>query len=812
MVPGPEDRPRSRRRRGFRLAALLVPVLLLASLELVLRLLGLGYPTHFFLKSRAQGREVWVENQKVAWRFFPPGLARSPQPVLLPAVKPADTCRIFIFGESAAMGDPEPAFGFGRVLEAMLRARYPGMQIEIVNVAVTAINSHVIREIARDCAPRQGDLWIIYMGNNEVVGPFGAGTVFGAQTPSLAFVRANVMIKSLRVAQMADDLWHRLKSGQPATWEGMEMFLRQQVPEDDPRMEAVYGHFQKNLEDILETASGSGVRVLLSTVASNLKDCPPFASLHRPDLTREQQTEWDKLYQSGIEAEKATNYEGALGSYLKAVEIDSRYAELQFRVGRCHWALGKYDQARTAFEHARDLDTLRFRADTRINQIIRKVAEARASDGFKSLDAVEVLARNSPHQVTGEEYLYEHVHLNLQGNYLIAQTLAAQIEASWPDLMGGSAIQGAPQLPIEECARRIACTDFDRHQILDEMVQRLAQPPFTQQLDHTLRTERLKQAQEALRPALTPEGLSQSINIYRQALALSPGDWRLHENFAHLLQYAGEPKGTEEQWRQVIELMPHYEQAYYSLGNVLDGEGKSAEAIRYFQMALRRRPDSYEAHNGLGLALASQGKRADAIQEYRAALRRKSDFNEARVNLGQALADQGQVEQALAEYALALRSNSNNVAAHVNLGKLLAAQKQLPAAIEHYQAALRVKPDNAVAHYNLANALASLGKADEAMQHFADAARYKPDFAEAHFNLGLELAQHGREHEALEHFNQAVRLKPGFVEAHLNLGVALAKERQFDAAIQQFQETLRLDPLNGSAKKFLDQAVALQRK
>ena len=26
--------------------------------------------------------------------------------------------------------------------------------------------------------PKQGDYWIVYMGNNEVVGPFGAGTVF----------------------------------------------------------------------------------------------------------------------------------------------------------------------------------------------------------------------------------------------------------------------------------------------------------------------------------------------------------------------------------------------------------------------------------------------------------------------------------------------------------------------------------------------------------------------------------------------------------------------------------------------------------
>src|SRR5436305_12524172 len=107
-------------------------------------------------------------------------------------------------------------------------------------------------------------------------------------------------------------------------------------------MDAVYHHFQQNLEDILQLASASGARVLLSTVASNLKDCPPFASLHRPDLTPAQQAEWDKLYQAGIHAEKTTNYDEALADYQQAAQLDNHFAELFFRLGRCQRALGKY--------------------------------------------------------------------------------------------------------------------------------------------------------------------------------------------------------------------------------------------------------------------------------------------------------------------------------------------------------------------------------------------------------------------------------------------------------------------------------------
>src|SRR5262249_23671621 len=148
---------------------------------------------------------------------------------------------------------------------------------------------------ARDCARRHGDIWIVYMGNNEVVGPFGAGTVFGAQAPTLRFIRASVALKALRVVQLLDDFRCRFQRGKPAEWEGMEMFLKQQIRQQDSGMAVVYSHFQKNLEDILQTSSDCGAKVLLSTVASNLKDCPPFASLHRPGLSTAQQAEWDKL-------------------------------------------------------------------------------------------------------------------------------------------------------------------------------------------------------------------------------------------------------------------------------------------------------------------------------------------------------------------------------------------------------------------------------------------------------------------------------------------------------------------------------------
>jgi tetratricopeptide (TPR) repeat protein len=805
--------PSGTRRWGFRLAALALPLLLLLVLEVLLRLFGFGYPTSFFLKERAGGQPVFIENQQFTRRFFPPGLARTPEPVIVSATKPRDTCRIFILGESAAMGDPEPAFGFGRILEVLLRAQYPGRKFEVVNVAVTAINSHVVRQIAQDCAPLHGDVWIIYMGNNEVVGPFGAGTVFGSQTPPLSVIRAQIAFKATRVGQFIEAVKDHLarRPETPATWEGMEMFLKQQIRQDDPRMGRVYSHFQANLEDIVRLGEESGARVLLSTLVSNLKDCPPFGSLHRPNLTAAQLADWDKLYQAGIAQESATNPTPALATYEQAAAINGQFAELPFRRGRCLWALGRFAEAKASFEQAQDLDTLRFRSDTRINQIIRGVAGRQTKPGLKFVDVRDAFAQASPHEIAGEEFLWEHVHFNFAGNYRLACMLAEQVAALLPPGMTGTVTNRPALLSAAECARRLALTDWDRYQVLDEVIKRLEQPPFTGQLGHRQRIERLRTERAALGPALQAPSLTVAAAIYRQAIALAPDDWVLREKFARLLEAAGEPAEAERQWRRVTELVPQHEQGFYGLANMLDAQGKTAEAIRYFRQSVLRRADLYEARNGLGLALASQGQVAEAITQLQMAIRKKPDFAEARVNLGQILAQQGKTDEAMAQYQAALRCNSNSVAAHINLGKLLASQGKSAEGIAHYREALRVKPESAVAHYNLGNALTSQGSAD-APPHYAEAVRLQADFAEARFNLGLGLAKEGRTAEALAQFQEVVRLRPDFAEAHLNYGVALAKIGRLDEAAEQFRETLRLDPAHPMAQKYLDQARALRGK
>ncbi len=789
------------------------PFLLLGLLELGLRLAGWGYPTSFFLRAWQDGKAVLVENPKFGWRFFPPSVARSPLPLCIAAEKPAGALRIFLLGESAAMGDPEPAYGFGRQLERLLQARHPDRRIEVVNVAMTAINSHVIREIARDCAGRAGDCWIIYAGNNEVVGPFGAGTVFGRQAPGLAWVRANLALKKARIGQLLDWGFHR--SG-PAKWEGMEMFLDQQVRRDDPRLNTVYHHFADNLSAIIQAGKRSGAKVLVSTMAVDLKDSPPFASGHRHGLSAADQAQFDQCLARGRQAESDGRQTDALAAYAQAARIDPDYAELAFRRACCEMTQGLASAARADAQLACDLDTLRFRADSRLNEIIRQTA---AAQGIELIDAEQELARRASGGVPGEELFYDHVHLNFSGSYALAALFVHEVEeALFSGTEGGGrgtedggrrtefSVSSLALLSEAEIARRLAFTDFDKRRVLEEMRMRFRQPPFASQSNFLERDGRLGRALAA--PAAPAAGL---VPEYRAALALAPDDPVLRANFGRLLDAAGDGPGAETQWKEVARLLPREADAWFQLGDIAHSAGRTAEAARLFQEALARRPDCAEALNGLGLVLVAQGRSAAAIRQFEAAMRADPRLSAARVNLAVVLAGRGDLAGAAAQYRQVLGLDTNNLSARINLAKLLAGQGKADEAIALYTQALDLQPDNALAHYDLGNALAAQGRGAEALAHYTAAVQSRPEFAEARYNLALELARQGKVPDALVQFGEVVRLKPDLAEARYNYGVALARAGRYGEAVRQFQETLNREPDNLAARSALERAARLDK-
>src|SRR3974377_1367149 len=212
-------------------AVILVPFFLLALTEGVLRLFGYGYSPSLMEPCVIHGRPSSCYNLFFPAPYFPPGMIKTPQMYSIDPVKPPAAYRIYVLGESAAMGDPDPAYGFSRYLEIMLRQRFPNTKFEVVNTGMVAINSHVSLAIARELANYKPDLFLTYVGSNEVVGPFGPGTVLTTSSMSLPVIRASVFVRSTRLGQLLT------QDGKPKReWRGMEMFLDKPVRAGRPRI------------------------------------------------------------------------------------------------------------------------------------------------------------------------------------------------------------------------------------------------------------------------------------------------------------------------------------------------------------------------------------------------------------------------------------------------------------------------------------------------------------------------------------------------------------------------------------------------
>jgi tetratricopeptide (TPR) repeat protein len=745
--------PASRSKRPpwwMKLAMVVIsPLVCLVLIELALWIVGYGVPKRFFVPWKAGGRTVYLSNKRYCEHFVSKQLSRSPEYVTL-GPKAANAVRIFVLGSSAAYGDPEPAYGFCRQLEVLLNEHAAGVSFEVVNAAVTAMNSHVAARIARDAARFQPDLFIVYMGNNEVVGPYGPTSLPPALYSSRAFINAAITAKKeTRLGQLVKNLGESLRSaGQQQKWQGMEAFLANHVRADDPRMESCYGHFAANIRDIVHTANRSGAKTILCTVPTNVETCRPFGSDHTPTLTKDQLAQWQQLFDKGQEFAKAGNHEAALAQYEQARAIDADPANLAFRTAQSLAALGRTDEAGQKFIEARDRDTLRFRADSRINAAIREAGKTLAGQGVTLLDLEARLEEKSKSHLLGDELLVDHVHLNFQGNCLAAAAAMETVAGTLPQVKLNPISRTDEQL-LDLCRHRLAYDDLEAYRLATTMHRRKTLPPFADQMDHDAELQHLADGIAALRR--TTKGIETPQSLYLEAIQRMPLDPYLN------LRY----------------------------GEWLSRKGRTAEAMAVYEKLLAARPADMRVRTAMAQTYIRGGLKDQAMDVLTA---KESPDRSSRVDalllLGAYCGSVGAAGEAASIYEELNRIAPRNIDGLINRAAAAAAANDLVTMEECLTKALRIDPGSAQAMINMGNCLAQQRKSAEAQKWFERAVQVEPYNYLGHIGLGIQSVLVGQQAKGLEHVATAVALKPDFFEGHQILAALLAQAGKADEAKQ----------------------------
>jgi tetratricopeptide (TPR) repeat protein len=620
----------------------------------------------------------------------------------------------------------------------LLREKYPGRKFEILNVAFTAINSHVIVPIARECAEHEGDLWIIYMGNNEMVGPFGAATVFGRQAPPLPYVRLVTALQRVRTGQWLMALVRKLtgRKEHAIAWGGMGMFLHNQIAPDSPLRETVYRNFKSNLHDILRAGADSGAKVLLNTVAVNLKDCPPFASMTNVDLPPADRNQFGTLYANALKTQTQADFAAAADLFERASRLDPKSADLQFHLGECSLAQSNLAGAREHFQLACDYDTLPFRADSRINAAIRAERERSKGENLIFFDAVDSLAAISGAPLCGQETFFEHVHFDFGGRYRLARALGQQIESLLPPNTNAWISQVA-------CEQMLGLSPWNRAQVIHFIVERMQLAPLNGQSNNDRRRNALEERITQLRTQMNPDNATTERSAFLKLVEQRSDDFFLHQEFGLFLELTGDVAGALTQWERFRDLLPQDSLGYYQVGRLLISRQRYAEAETSLRVAAAIRPSRAEAWIELGNALALQKKYSEALDCY----------------------------------STALKQDPQNSQTLLRRGKVLAHLDRHLEAMESYRNAIRLNPADGLSHYELGHELIAVRDEDAAGKEFGEAVRLNPNSVAARFDYGTWLLKRDLWDEAQREFEAVIRLEPDNTRAQKTLAWLQARTR-----------------------------------
>jgi len=558
-----------------------VPLLFFVLLEFSLMSFGVGTSFDYFHEIDIDGQAHFQENPDFANQFYPASLNIGPLENTLAEERSPDLLRVYVLGGSAAQGFPHKNHGIDRLLAAQLRAALPSRKIEVINTAMTSVNSHVVYAVAKSIPEASADYAVILMGNNEVVGPYGPGTFNQNFLANISLIRGIQALKRTRIWQALDGLIQQVKptdAMQELEWEGMQMFTNHGVSYDDPRMDNVHDHYQDNLVSIIETLRDKGIHVILSSVPVNLRHSPPFLSVHSPGLSEEQLDQWGELTGRGTQSSDAENWDDAVTIFQAALEIDPEYADTHFRLATAFENVGQFQEAKTHYQRALDLDALRFRADTKINHIIQKVAADLEGDTFSFVDSAAAFEQASQPFQPGWNLLLEHVHYNFSGNHVLAAETSRSIMSN---LTG---VDTFVPLPSIEVAKRVGFPNYDTIEEIRNLQGMIQHPPFPGQSNYT-EFEKMLNAKLA---DMTREVGSPTAVVQRRRDVTSNGlaDWKVHFELAVLNQRLRNPPAMYYHLRQILELHPHNRESYMKIAEEMSKEGKWSEVIPYLEQSL----------------------------------------------------------------------------------------------------------------------------------------------------------------------------------------------------------------------------------
>ncbi len=554
-------------RRFFAAGVALIPILFFVLLEIGLRIIGYGGNLQLFLPLEGAYSQYLAINPSVGKRFFfTQETIPTPSNDIFLKQKPDNGYRIFVLGGSTTIGYPYgPNLMFSRLLHLMLNDIFPERRIEVVNVAMTAVNSYTYLDYLDEILAREPDAILIYGGHNEFYGALGV-----ASAESLGkfrwVVKAYLKLKKFRTFLLLRDAigtlrvalqrWLRGESVEDPSATLMErMVAEKRIPYGDPIYRMGLEQLEFNLRELLQRCRRAGVKVVLSELVSNIRDLPPFESV------------------------AADPFPPADQVYRQARQLDRQ---------------GRFREAKAKYYLAKDLDALRFRASEDVNQLLRRLAGEYRVPLVPMKAFFESKARDG---LIGNDLMTDHLHPNIQGYFIMAtaflRTLRQHgfIEPIWR------------QIPIPRIVQRLRSRCYTAlDSVYGEVRIRILKGgwPFKKEQGPNLELLNFK-----------PRNLLEQL-AFRAWVGKNYSLEKAHVDLAAMAEQNKEFEKAAGEYQALICLTPYNASPYLKLANVYIVQGDLNRALPYLYQSLRLESTAF-ANKWIGQILLDKGKAREAL-------------------------------------------------------------------------------------------------------------------------------------------------------------------------------------------------------
>ena len=233
--------------------------------------------------------------------------------------------------------------------------------------------------------------------------------------------------------------------------------------------------------------------------------------------------------------------------------------------------------------------------------------------------------------------------------------------------------------------------------------------------------------------------LLQSIEAYRQAIAIKPKDPTIYIALARVQVFAGEYKDAQDSAENALLLDPNNSMANAVRAWALDFQGNYLQAEASIKRSLELDPNNAVAHAYYAEILVDEGPDTiqKAITESQTAYNLAPDTLETHRARGYVLEATANYEDAVREYQAAITKNNNIADLHLQVGINYTALSMYDQAVQEFTNASALDPSNPMPAYLISRTYSTVGQFAKAMQYAQTAVKDDPINPRYHGNLGV---------------------------------------------------------------------------